>query len=306
MVMKTNDVTNIHELSNIPSKQHQPLLSIVILTKNEEANLPACIASIQGLKAEIFIVDSNSTDRTVAIAQEAGCQVVEHPFENQAQQLNWALQNMSITTPWIMRLDADERLTPELVEELKQALPQTPEDITGYQIKRRVFFMGRWIRHGGYYPTWLLRIWRTSIGTCEQRCMDEHIVLSQGKIANLQHDIIDENQKGLSFWTDKHNHYADREVKDLLSVMSLESDDLLQAGQFSQASRRRWVKANLYARSPLFFRAFLYFLMRYTIGLGFLDGIEGLVFHFLQGFWYRFLVDAKIYEQRLQEKFANE
>lgn len=298
--MKINDTTNNHELLSIGSKQHLSLLTVVILTKNEEANLPACIASIRELNAEIFIVDSNSTDRTVAIAKEAACQVVEHHWENYAQQLNWALKNLPITTPWIMRLDADERLTPELVKELKQALPQTPEDITGYQIKRRVFFMGRWIRHGGYYPTWLLRIWRTGIGTCEQRCMDEHIVLSQGKIANLQHDIIDENQKGLSFWTDKHNHYADREVKDLLSVMSLENDDLLQANQFSQASRRRWVKANLYARSPLFFRAFLYFLMRYTIGLGFLDGIEGLVFHFLQGFWYRFLVDAKIYELKKQ------
>lgn len=304
--MNINNATRINELHKTILKQHLSLLSIVILTKNEEANLPACIESIQGLNAEIFIVDSHSTDRTVAIGQEAGCQVVEHLWENYAQQLNWALQNLPITTPWIMRLDADERLTPELVEELKQILPQTPEDITGYQIKRRVFFMGRWIRHGGYYPTWLLRIWRTGVGTCEQRYMDEHIVISQGKITNLQHDIIDENQKGLSFWTDKHNHYADREVKDLLSVMSLENDDLLQAGQLSQASRRRWVKANLYARSPLFFRAFLYFLMRYTIGLGFLDGIEGLVFHFLQGFWYRFLVDAKIYEQKLQEKLANE
>jgi glycosyltransferase involved in cell wall biosynthesis len=304
--MNINNVTRLHERHKTISGQQLSLLSIVILTKNEEANLSACIESIQGLNAEIFVVDSNSTDRTVDIAQEAGCQVVEHPFENQAQQLNWALKSLPITTPWIMRLDADERLIPELVEELKQVLPQTPEDITGYQIKRRVFFMGRWIRHGGYYPTWLLRIWRTGIGTCEQRCMDEHIVLSSGKTANLQHDIIDENQKDLSFWTDKHNHYADREVKDLLSATSLENDDLLQAGQFSQVSRRRWVKANLYARSPLFLRAFLYFLMRYTIGLGFLDGIEGLVFHFLQGFWYRFLVDAKIYEIRTQRKFANE
>jgi glycosyltransferase involved in cell wall biosynthesis len=266
--------------------------------------LPATLASLQELNAEVFVVDSYSTDRTVAIAQQAGCKVFEHPFENQAQQLNWALQNLPITTPWVMRLDADERLTPELVEELKRVLPQTPEDITGYQIKRRVFFMGRWIRHGGYYPTWLLRIWRTGLGSCEQRNMDEHIVLARGKIANFQHDIIDENQKGLSFWTDKHNRYAEREVKDLLSTILDENDDLLRANQLSQASRRRWIKSNLYARSPLFFRAFLYFLMRYTIGLGFLDGLEGLIFHFLQGFWYRFLVDAKIYELQKKNSIA--
>jgi glycosyltransferase involved in cell wall biosynthesis len=294
--------TKIHNLSKNSAKQHLSLLSIILLTKNEEANLPAVLTSLRELNAEVFVVDSGSTDRTVVIAQQAGCQVFEHPFENQAQQLNWALQNLPITTPWIMRLDADERLTPELVEELKQVLPETPDDITGYQIKRRVFFMGRWIRHGGYYPTWLLRIWRTGLGSCEQR--NEHIVLSRGKIANLQYDIIDENQKGLSFWTDKHNRYADREVKDLLSVMSDTDDGLLQAGQFSQATRRRWVKTNLYARSPLFFRAFLYFLMRYTIGLGFLDGIEGLIFHFLQGFWYRFLVDAKLYEVQKKKSLA--
>lgn len=280
------------------------LISVIILTKNEEANLLNCLNSLQKLNAEIFVVDSSSTDQTVEIAQKAGCQVFEHPFENYAKQLNWAIQNLPITTPWLMRFDADERLTPELVEELKLVLPQTSDDITGYQVKRRVFFMNRWIRHGGYYPTWLLRIWRTGLGTCEQRWMDEHIVLSQGKVANLQHDIIDDNKKDLSFWIDKHNHYADREVKDLLNMGVEQDDPLLKKGQLSQASQRRWIKKNFYGRSPLFLRAFLYFLMRYTIGLGFLDGREGLIFHFLQGFWYRFLVDAKIYELRKKQPLA--
>jgi glycosyltransferase involved in cell wall biosynthesis len=272
------------------------LLSVIILTNNEESNLPACLASLQTLNAEIFIVDSGSSDRTVEIAEKAGCQVFHHAWENYAKQLNWALDNLPIKTPWIMRLDADESLTAELAEELKEILPQTPESISGYQLKRRVFFMGRWMRHGGYYPTWLLRIWRTGVGRCEQRWMDEHIVLSQGKIANLQHDIIDENHKGLNFWVDKHNQYANREVKDMLAMFSQQEDMLLTNGQLSQASQRRWIKKNMYSKSPLFLRAFLYFLMRYTIGLGFLDGVEGLIFHFLQGFWYRFLVDAKIYE----------
>jgi glycosyltransferase involved in cell wall biosynthesis len=271
------------------------MLSLIILTKDEASNLPTCLASLRSLNPEIFIVDSGSSDQTIEIAKQAGCQVFYHPFENHARQLNWALQNLPITTPWLMRLDADERLTPELADELKRVLPNTPDEVTGYQVKRRVFFMGRWIRHGGYYPTWLLRVWRTGLGTCEQRWMDEHIVLSKGKIANLTHDIIDENQKGLSFWTEKHNRYADREVKDLLGT-TVDEDDLLKGGQISQASQRRWVKKNLYGQSPMFMRALLYFLMRYTIGLGFLDGVEGLIFHVLQGFWYRFLIDAKIYE----------
>lgn len=299
--MSIQDRVQPFGLLKVKSNEHLSSLSIILLTKDEESNLSASLASLESLDATIFVVDSGSTDQTVAIAKQAGCQVFEHPFENQAKQLNWALENLPIATPWIMRLDADERLTPELVEELKQVLPQTPNDITGYQVKRRVFFMGRWIRHGGYYPTWLLRIWRTGIGTCEQRYMDEHMVLSRGKIANLQHDIIDENHKGLSFWIDKHNRYADREVKDLMNAMTDASTNLLQGGQFSQASRRRWVKTNLYGRSPLFLRALLYFLMRYTIGLGFLDGMEGFIFHFLQGFWYRFLVDTKIYELRLKK-----
>lgn len=278
------------------------MLSIIILTYNETVNLPTCLASLQSLGVEIFIVDSGSSDNTVEIAQQAGCQVFTHPFENQAKQINWALENLPIVTPWIMRLDADERLTPELAEELKQILPTTSPEIAGYQVKRQVFFMGRWIRHGGYYPTWLLRVWRKGIGTCEQRWMDEHIVLSEGNTANLKQDIIDENQKDLTFWTDKHNCYADREVKDLLGITFNESDELLDKNQPSQAGQRRWVKKNLYARSPLFLRAFLYFLMRYFVGLGFLDGIQGLIFHFLQGFWYRFLVDAKIYEIKRCQK----
>jgi glycosyltransferase involved in cell wall biosynthesis len=282
------------------------ILSIIILTKNEAVNLPTCLESLQALNAEIFIVDSGSSDKTFEIAKQAGCKVFNHPWENYAKQLNWALENISISTPWMMRLDADERLTPELVEELKNTLPQTPEAITGYQVKRRVFFMGRWIRHGGYYPTWLLRVWRTGLGTCEQRWMDEHIILSQGKVANLKNDIIDENHKGLTFWTDKHNQYAEREVKDMLGVILEGGDYLLTASQFSQARQRRWVKKNLYVQSPLFLRSFIYFLLRYFIGLGFLDGIEGLIFHFLQGFWYRFLVDAKIYELRKLKLSANE
>ncbi|NEZ59934.1 glycosyltransferase family 2 protein [Leptolyngbyaceae cyanobacterium CCMR0082] len=285
------------------------LISFIILTLNEEKNLPCSLKSLQSLDAPVYIVDSNSSDKTIDIAKHFNCQVYQHPFESHAKQVNWALENLPISTPWVMRLDADERLTPELAKELTEVLANVPEDVAGYQVKRRVFFMGRWIRHGGYYPTWLMRIWRTGYGTCEQRLMDEHIVLSEGRIANLKHDIIDENQKGLSFWVDKHNRYADREVQDILSAQSRELGDALAVKQFSQARQRRWVKTTLYSRFPLFLRAFIYWLLRYTLGLGFLDGTEGLIFHFLQGFWYRFLVDAKLYEifrhRKLQRTASN-
>ena len=196
----------------------QPMLSVVILTLNEEANLPLALASLRGLNAEVFVVDSGSTDRTLEIARAAGCHVVEHPFESQAHQLNWTLDTLPIGTPWVMRLDADERLTPELAQELADRLPALPDDVTGLLVKRRVYFWGRWIRHGGYYPTWLLRIWRHGRARCEQRWMDEHMVVGGGRTLRLDQDIIDENHKGLTFWTDKHNRYADREVKDLLAL----------------------------------------------------------------------------------------
>jgi glycosyltransferase involved in cell wall biosynthesis len=271
----------------------RPLLSVIILTQDEEANLPIALSSLHGLNAEILVVDSGSTDRTLDIAQAAACRVVEHPWQNYATQMNWALDQLAIATPWVMRLDADERLTPELAQELSARLPQLPDDVTGLLVKRRVYFWGRWIRHGGYYPTWLLRIWRAGRARCEQRWMDEHMVTVGGQTLRLGHDIIDENHKGLTFWTDKHNRYADREVNDLLA---LRARPRTAVELTDQPASRRWLKERLYARAPLFWRAGAYWFYRYVLRLGFLDGRPGLVFHFLQGFWYRFLVDAKLVE----------
>jgi glycosyltransferase involved in cell wall biosynthesis len=271
----------------------RPLVAIVILTQDEQENLPSTVASFAGLDHELFIVDSGSTDATEQIATRAGAQVVHHAFTSHADQLNWALDNLPITAPWVMRLDADERVTPELVDELSTALAAAPRDVIGFMLKRRVYFWGRWIKHGGYYPTWLFRVWRRGAARSEQRWMDEHMV-SSGRVLRLEHDIIDENHKGLTFWTDKHNRYADREVKDQLAAEEAEQT----GGVAGQAARRRWMKQNVYARSPRFARASAYWFLRYFLLLGFLDGKPGLVFHFLQGFWYRFLVDAKLEERQ--------
>ena len=276
------------------------MLSVIILTHNEEANLPFALESLAPLDARVFIVDSGSTDRTVEIAGRFGCTVASHKWVNYADQLNWAIQNLPFDTPWVMRLDADERLTPELVEELRTKLVQAPENVGGFLLKRRVYFWGKWIKHGGYYPTWLLRIWRRGDAQCEARWMDEHMVLSRGSIERLEHDIIDENHKGLSFWVDKHNRYADREVRDLLESQA-ENPAIAD-----QAGRRRWLKMNLYARAPLFYRAYAYWMFRYFIKMGFLDGREGLVFHTLQGLWYRLLVDAKFQERIRREQSTRE
>lgn len=272
------------------------LISAVILTRNEEANLPACLASLRGLADEIVVVDSGSTDRTAEIAQAAGARVTVHAFETQARQLNWALAEVLLRGEWILRLDADERVTPELAAELRATLPAAGADTTGCYFRRRVYFLGRWMRHGGYYPTWLLRVWRRGCADSDDRMMDEHMVLRHGRAAYLRHDIVEENLKGLSVWIDRQNRYASREA----AAVTQDAASIGAAPSFfgPPEARRRWLKYRVYLAAPPFFRAFLYFLVRYVGQLGFLDGREGLIFHFLHGCWYRFLIDAKIYELR--------
>ena len=274
----------------------ESILTVLILTRDEEENLPATLASLRSLSAHIVVVDSGSTDNSIAIAQAAGAETVQHAFTTQADQINWALDQGLCATPWTMRLDADERVTPELAEELNVVLASLASDVTGLELKRRVYFWGRWIRHGGYYPTWLFRIWRTGSARSEQRTMDEHMVSAHGRICRLRHDIIDENRKGLTHWVDKHNQYATREVAALRQDVA----SAVASGPGGQAGRRRWLKRNVYGRTPLFLRAFLYWFLRYFVLLGFLDGLPGFVFHLNQGFWYRVLVDAKLYESRLR------
>ncbi len=271
-------------------------LAVIILTRDEEPNLRVALDTLRPLGADVYVVDSGSRDATVARAKEAGCHVVERAWTTYADQFAWAMENLPIAAGWVMRLDADERLTPELVAELPGALASAPADVTGFELKRRVYFWGRWIRHGGYYPTWLIRIWRRGQARIESRWMDEHMVVHTGRILPLQGDIIDENHKGLGFWVDKHNRYADREVKDMLAIEAERGGTEVKG----QAGRRRWLKANVYARAPLFLRAFAYWFLRYFVKLGILDGIPGLVFHFNQGLWYRLLVDAKLHEARLR------
>lgn len=272
-------------------------ISVIILTYNEEKNIRLALESVCGWVQDIFLVDSFSTDGTLDIARKFGAQIFQNPWMNYATQLNWALEHLPLTTEWVMRLDADEQVMLELMNELKDNLPLVAQEVSGLYVKRRVYFMGRWIRRGGYYPTWLLRIWRRGHCRCEARWMDEHMKLEKGNTLFLQNDIVDDNKNNLHWWINKHNSYATREAIDILNMKYhiLQYDEISANMMGTQEERKRWLK-NVYVRLPLFFRAFLYFIYRYLIKLGILDGKEGLIWHFLQGFWYRFLVDAKIYE----------
>jgi glycosyltransferase involved in cell wall biosynthesis len=271
-------------------------LAVIVLTYNEEANLPACLESLRGLDCEIFVVDSGSTDLTVQIAKAMEATVVEHPFDNYAAQRNWAQQNLSIRNEWLLHLDADERLTPELVTEINQVLREPPSELDGFLLRKKTLFMNKWIKHGGHYPSYHLRLFRKGQGHCEDRLYDQHFLVN-GRVRRLEHDYIDVLTSDLSTWTMRHARWAELEAREAMS--NCNSRDRVRPTLFGNPiERRRWLREGLYTRAPLFARALLYWFYRYFLRLGFLDGREGLIFHFLQGCWYRFLVDAKIYEAR--------
>lgn len=277
----------------------KPDLTVVVLTFNEERHIARCLESVRDLAQRVVVVDSESTDRTCDIAAKMGADVLSNPFINQAVQLNWALDHANIQTPWVMRLDADELVTPELATNLRQKLLSMPTSVGGITINRQIHFMGKWIKHGGIYPIRTLRIWRNGLGRCENRWMDEHIVV-QGAIAHVDADIADINLNNITWWISKHNHYASREAIELL-MSEVQASRVLgdQDRVMSRQARiKRWAKHSVYARLPLGLRALAYFFYRYLFRLGFLDGWPGIAFHSLQGLWYRFLVDVKVNELR--------
>jgi glycosyltransferase involved in cell wall biosynthesis len=274
-------------------------ISVIILAHNEQKHIERCITSVRNLAATIYVIDCFSTDRTMGIAKSLGGKVYQNEWVNYASQFNWALDHVPITTGWILRLDADEVVTNELKQELMERLPNFPAEVSGLYVKRRMVFMDRWIRHGDMYPVHMLRLWRTGTGHCEKRWMDEHIKITVGMFDAFENDIVDHNLNNLGWWITKHNSYASREAVDLLNLKYnlIEYDEVSPAFFGTQEQRKRWLKIR-YSNLPFFVRPFLYFIYRYIFKLGFLDGKEGLIYHFLQGFWYRFLVDAKLFEIR--------
>jgi hypothetical protein len=217
---------------------------------------------------------------------------------------------LPFTSPWLMRVDADEIVTPLLAQEINAKLPTIASDVTGLVVKRRQVFLGRPLAWGGSYPIRLLRIWRRGQGRFEERWMDEHLALASGRTFELECDLEDRNLNDLRWWTQKQANYAVREAADTLSARERlrEADEHAGRGGLDPATRRkRWFKENVYRRLPLFVRPLGYFSYRYVIQAGFADGAPGLIWNVLQGLWYRFLVDSVIYEveQRAQESGAS-
>ena len=273
--------------------------SVIILTFNEEDNIRRCLDSINDFTEDIIIVDSFSTDATLKICEKYGCRVFQHAFTNQAVQFNWALDNVPWERPWTLRLDADEVLPDKLKQELRELTATCGPEVTGIYLNRRMYFMNRWLRHGGMYPHYILRAFRKGAGRYEEKT-EEHFVLASGRAIYAKNDFLEDNrQNTLKYWLKKHDDLSDGEIRDTLLETRNPGLDLKEDLFGNKVERTRWLKTRVYAESPLFLRAFFYFIYRYFLRLGFLDGVPGLIFHVLQAFWYRFYIDARIYETRM-------
>lgn len=270
-------------------------LTTVILTYNEELHIRRCLENVCPISKKVYVIDSPSTDRTVEICKEfPNVEVVAHKYPgNQAAQFNWAVDNIKIDTEWVLRLDADEYLLPELIEELREKLPDMDKDITGIEFKRRHIFMGRWVKHG-IYPVIMLRMFRNGCGRYDNRLMDEHMILTKGKSVALENDFCDHSLISLSDYCRKHINYAQREAVEVLNEKWMLTESVENENGHGTQALEKHKKKGTYNKMPLFWRSFAYFLYRFIVKGGFLDGKEGFLFAYIQGWWYRTLVDANV------------
>lgn len=274
---------------------HKTRLAAVVLTKNEEYDLPECLASLRELADEVYVIDSGSEDRTVEIARRSGASVLEHPFTSHAKQINWAIENIPTEAGWVLRIDADERPCAEMRRSVRAIIESEPADVSGVMLARRTIFLGRRLRFGGTFPVWLLRVWRRGAGRCEDRLMDEHMVLTRGRTVRAKGELLHVIPKNLAEWSRKHVWYAERECLDIAGG----AEDALPQGQ---AGLSRKAKLRVYYRMPVLLRAVSFWAYRYFFRLGFLDGKVGLLYHFLQCAGYRMLVDGMIMERETKAK----
>lgn len=288
----------------------QKIITTIILTYNEEIHIERCLKLAKKYSKEIYLVDSYSDDKTILIAKKFGAKILQNKFVNYSQQFSWALKKINIKTPWTLRLDADEYLEDKLVEELNYKLKHLSKNIVGINFKRKHIFMNKWIKYGGRYPLILLRLWRTGKAFIEDRWMDEHMVIKEGKQITFKNCFCDHNLKDLNFLINKHNWYASREAVDkLIAKLKLNKQSYNSLNIINSALKTglvRLIKNNFYNKLPFGIGPFLYFMYRYFFLIGFLDGFRGFIYHFMQGFWYRCLVDAKVLEyQQLIKKIKS-
>jgi glycosyltransferase involved in cell wall biosynthesis len=270
-------------------------LSVLIPTLNEELNLPLCLDSVDWAD-EVFVVDSFSSDRTLEIATDGGARVVQHAFENYSKQKNWALDTLRFAHDWVLIVDADERVTPELRCEIERVVTSTNSTADGYYLNRRFIFLGAWIRHAGWYPSWNLRLFRHRLGRYDNREVHEHLVL-RGRVGYLGGDLLHDDRRGLEAYVARHNRYSSLEAAARLKAErdSVDRARLPLSWRGSPVQRKRFLRERVWPVVPG--KPAALFLYMYVLRRGFLDGRAGLalcVFHAFQ----EFTVGLKLAELR--------
>ena len=281
--------------------------TFIILTYNEEQHLPRLLESIKNLNAPVFILDSGSTDNTVAIGESFDAQFLQNPFENHPKQWDFALKNFNIQTPWVIGLDADQIVTSELKHRLANFSDEAYKNVNGIYFNRKNFFKGRWIKYGGYYPFYMLKMFRFSVGYSDLNENMDHRFIVPGETVTWNDGIIlEENLKenSIRFWIEKHNRYSDQiAIEEVERIQQLRSQTMQPNFWGSPNERKAWFK-NIWFKLPRYVRPLLYFTYRMIFQLGILDGRTGVIFHFMQGFWFRLVVDIKIDELLKQQNEA--
>jgi len=271
--------------------------SFIILTFNEEVHLPRLLRSIQHLNVPTFILDSGSTDHTIKIAHKYQAKVKVNKFINHPRQWDFALNAFDVQTPWIIGLDADQTVTPELFELLSKFDDDNYKGINGIYFNRKNFFQGNWIRFGGYYPLYLLKMFRTGIGYSDlSENMDHRFIVPGKTIIWKKGHILEENLKenDIGFWLKKHKRYSDLiALEEIERKQNLRLQTLKPNLMGNPDERKAWLK-RLWWQLPLGLRPYLYYIFRMIFQLGFLDSKTARRFHYLQGFWFRRLIDQKI------------
>lgn len=265
----------------------------IIMTKNEEKNIVDCLLSMKDFAKRCVVIDCGSTDKTVELAKENGADVYFHEFEYYAKQFNWGIDNTDIDTTWIIRLDADERFPKELCEEIEALIEKNKDtDMNGITIEADFFFLGRCMKHGLRNKRKMM-MFKKEFGKIEDRRRDAHSIISEGFSASTKNKFLHYDFKDLNNYIKRYNWYAIREMQDYIDFTrgassKIKTDKVI--------IKQRKKKFGFYYKMPRYFRAWLWFLYNYIFRGGFLDGKEGLIFCFLECYWYRLLVDAKIFE----------
>ena len=273
-------------------------VTAIVLTYNEERNLPKCLASIAGRAGELFVVDSFSTDATVRIARDHGATVFQHEYAGHPQQWQWTLSNVAASHEWIFAIDADFVVTDALWDDLAKRIASGHAD--GFYVRHREIFRGRRISFGGVYPNHWLRIFRKDKVKID---LDERVDIHfyvDGRVERIEFDVEEQNYKddNIFFWIQKQNTFARKHAMEEMDRKERNAGSPVPPRFFGSPDQRKLRLKQVWYRLPLYLRPFIYFFYRYVLRLGFLDGKEGFVYHFTQGFLDRLLVDINIDEIR--------